>query len=385
MLLTAGGAGTTPELRALCDEPLNWERALTLANLEKASAVFARRLSAIPDLELAPAIRDRLRRQSMIAEFSQLYLEQRLKETIRLLREADLPIVLLKGAALAQTAYGSFAERPMGDVDLLLPDELAWTAQELLRANGWREEQVDVTSEFYADHHHLPPLEDAHGSGLAVEVHRRLFTRDHPFGLTAARVREQAQEISMDGVPVLVPTLPHQLMHVCLHFSWSHMMRGGTWRAFRDLEAIVATGRIDWDAFVDFARSARARTCCYWPLRLAALLAHVEVPADVLPALRPPGSPRLLDHLERHFICGLLPNPATCPSVRLTRKLWEAAIRPGWSGHGKVRPWHFDENFMRRSRLRSGRPPRRRPWMPAQAGPGRRLAAWHAYLRVVIP
>ena len=218
-------------------------------------------------------------------------------------------------------------------------------------------------------------------SGVAVEIHRNLFIQEHPFGLTSDLVQQHAEEVSVGGVPVLVPTLPHQLLHVCLHFSWSHMLRIGTWRAFRDLEAIISTGRVEWDSFVSFAKSMRGQTCCYWPLRLAALHALVDVPQEVLLALRPPISARLLDRLERHFSCGFLPTPAACPSVRLSRKLWEAAIRPGWSGHGSVRPWHFDEQFVRRLRLKTG-PPASRSVSGQSAG--RRIVAWHAYLRAML-
>jgi hypothetical protein len=122
-------------------------------------------------------------------------------------------------------------------------------------------------------------------------------------------------------------------------------MRFGAWRVFRDIRAIVRTGSIDWDAFVDVARTTRSVTSCYWTFRLAHSAAGVRVPGEVECALRPPLPGAYLRRLERHYLLNLFPAAPPCPSVRLDQTLWSLGMLPRWSGHGTSRPWDRDESF----------------------------------------
>jgi len=145
-----------------------------------------------------------------------------------------------------------------------------------------------------------------------------------------------------------------------------HEMHLGAWRAFRDLATITGRtveGTIDRTAFVDLARESRAVTCCYWTLRLVRNLAGAHVPDDVLEALRPAIPGFVLNGLERHYAIALLPTESPCPSVRLSRLLWELGIAPGWSEHGTARPW-------------------KSPWMDALHA-GSTSHAWSRFLRKV--
>jgi hypothetical protein len=62
--------------------------------------------------------------------------------------------------------------------------------------------------------------------------------------------------------------------------------------------------------------------------------------------LRPPHSAFIIERLERHFVSSLFPSENSCPSVWLTRRLWEAGISPRWSGHGATRPWQVAERWL---------------------------------------
>jgi hypothetical protein len=90
----------------------------------------------------------------------------------------------------------------------------------------------------------------------------------------------------------------------------------------------------------------RATTSCYWTFRIADVTAGVAAPADAVTQLRPPRSAFVLQAIERHFIRNLFPVEFACPSVTLDHALWELAVMPSWSGHGEVRPWDEEPNFV---------------------------------------
>ena len=63
---------------------------------------------------------------------------QELERILRILAEANIPVIVLKGAALAQTIYPDIALRPMTDLDILVKSEHLDRAVELLRTTGYR-------------------------------------------------------------------------------------------------------------------------------------------------------------------------------------------------------------------------------------------------------
>jgi len=335
LLLTAGGERNDQAIRALLAQPLDWAKLTWLSEQERATPVLWRRLSAIASL---PEEAQPLHRMSMVSEFRMAHLESRLLSALDTLEDSEIEPVLLKGAALALTVYGSFVARPMSDVDLLVPRDDVMRAREALIASGWTE-GVENSPEFYEGHHHLQPLVDAQGTGTSLELHTSLFFEGHPFALTSEDIRRRADKVVVRGRMVLVPSVHDQLLHLCLHFAWSHMMATGAWRAFRDLDALLRTERVNWKEFTKLALDARGGSACYWTFRLARTVAGISVPGWVERALVPPEPEFALRRLEQHFMYDLLPTENSSPSLWLTYTMWRAGLRPRWSGHGRVRPW----------------------------------------------
>jgi len=336
LLLTAGGEHNDVAIRSLLARPLDWAKLGWLAETERATPVLWRRLTALGPL---PDEAQPLHRMAMVAEFRMSHLESRLLAALDTLAAAGTDVVLLKGAALALTVYGSFVARPMSDVDLLVSREQSERARDALLAGGWSAGADELAPEFYAGHHHLPPLVDAQGTGTSIELHTSLFFEGHPFRFSSEDVRRRAERVTVRGREVRVPSVHDQLLHLCLHFAWSHMMATGAWRAFRDLDALLRTKRVSWQEFTALARESRGGSACYWTFRLARRLAGVSVPEWVELALAPPEPEFALRRLEQHFTYDLLPTENISPSLWVTYSMWQLGLRPRWSGHGRVRPW----------------------------------------------
>lgn len=338
---------------------VDWETLIALAGRERAGADLYRRVRQLPASAVPPAALEALRRLAMVSDFEMLQAEQCLFEVLQTAEVVDARVMLLKGAAIAHSLYGGdLRRRPMSDIDLLVDASRAEALQRALMAGPWRREGEADKDAVYLEHHHLPPLRDARGSSVIIELHTALFPPGSPFPLTPERLWEAAVPLASVGsrrVPIRggwVPARSHQLVHTCLHFAWSHAMKFGAWRAFRDVAAIATAG-VDWDAVVRLARETRASTSCYWTFRLASAAAQVDIPAEVCRALRPPRPEGYLRGLERHYLLNLFPTSQVCPSVRLDRTLWDLGILPSWSGHGMARPWDHDARFLAATRATS--------------------------------
>jgi len=346
--LTAAGPAGEPALLPLLAQPLDWESVVKLATRERAIGPVARDLRRLGVGTVPKSVLERVGRMGLVTEFQLASLHDRLGKLLALLSRHGIDALLLKGAGLAYTAYGSIDDRPMGDIDLLVRPEVAERAWKLAVENGWMRRKDVALERSYEEHQHLSPLEDADGMQIGLEIHTALFTQQAPFALPASELWTRARTITIAGAPALVPSAEDQLVHAALHFAWSHEMTFGTWRTLRDVKRIVASNTLDWNAFIARARAVRGGTCCYWTLRLARDLAGVAVPREVLDALSPRLPEPMMRRMTYFFAQQALPTPgASIKSVSLSRALWSLAIRPRAQGHGASRPWLDTEEWVR--------------------------------------
>ena len=348
----AGGPDSA-ELARLLAQPLDWTRLGALAEQEKLLPVLWSGLvqsgAALPaDAAMV------LKQRATVGEFRLALTESALADALAVLDRERIPVMLLKGAALAVAEYGSFAARPMGDLDILVPAPMADAAWNALLAAGWTLE-LTGGEEFHRAHHHLPGLVDPRGVRVVLEVHRTLLPSHGPSTVDDARLWRAARPMRCGPHEIRVPSPEHQLLHLSVHFAWSHAMIEGAGRTVRDVTAVVHGDDIVWNDFLDLAATARAERSAYWTLRLSQRLGGAQVPPEVLRALAPKGrSAAVLSILERAFIAaGIM---RACPSVRLARVLWTFGMAPRQTGFGDARPWDVSDDFREAFHL-----PRERP------------------------
>lgn len=345
LVLAARRDASPTNMRALIGPKFDWRLLEAMAWRQSATNVLVGRLRTL-GIAVPPAVLERLDTGSMVAEFRLRCLEQALLEATGILSGAGVDVVLLKGAALALTVYPSFVDRGMQDLDLLVRPEDAARASQALERAGWLPAYPRTMDPFFRQHHHAVPLEAPRLANARVELHTGLFRGDGPFAFTPDDIRRDAVPVTVGGQTVRLPSNAHMLLHLCLHFVWSHGLARGMLRTAQDLDVLWRRTPGFDASFARVASDARAATCCYWTLRYAQRLLDVPVPADLLAALRPPGAEWLLDLLERHFatVAGL--TPVTCPSVQVDRGMWSLAVLPGWSGLGAKRPWLAGEDWL---------------------------------------
>lgn len=381
ILSSAGLAQDDPRWRGQLDAPLDWARVIRLARRESATRVLWNRLRALGCPGVPDEAQQNLRRLAMVSEFKLAHLGQHIHRTLAVLSEGRVDVMLLKGAAMANSVYTSPEERPMADIDLLVPRERAGEAHALAQHAGWViGAKTSGRLTLYDTHQHLPPLDDAQGTGVGLDLHTDLFPAGHPFLLDAAEMRRRGRIVDLAGRPVAVPDAHDLLLHACIHFAWSHMFADGAWRTFRDVAAVLAATSLDEKLFVERARASRGATCCYWTLRLARDVGCVPVPPSLLGALRPRLPAAMLGALERHFALGMLPFDAIGPSVLLRRYAWRLGVLPGRSGHGDARPWTLTQQFSPGFGAPGGSP----GIAQRAAAHWRRAAAWRSYAKAML-
>lgn len=336
------------EFATLCAAVRDWTRVAVLADREMATAGLWQALERSAEAVVPTPVHAHLRAEGMMTAFRMRRLAERLARTVAVFRDHGVPVMLLKGAALGAMRDPSFRVRPMVDLDLLVPSGDLARAERAAADAGWVRTTDPVLLDLLGDAHHRPPFFDPEVKGLRLELHTRMLPADHSFALAEEDLWRVATDAAAPFTGARLPAVTHQVLHACTHFAWSHTMRFGAWRTFRTVHVLLRAGEIDWDHLVDAAERTRARTSCYWTLRLARALSGADVPEEVLARLAPPTPSWAVRAIERHFVVLLAPaEGAACPSVRLEHQLWRAALRPKWSGHRQAGRWDPEQRWER--------------------------------------
>lgn len=287
-------------LRAL--DLVQWHSLLGLA-LRTRSAPLLQHILAASEVqspvasELAAAARERALRA--LAQM------RGLAQAVRVLREAGLRPLALKGTALARLDYPRPHLRPLRDVDLLLRPDEAEAAQRLLLSRPFYR-QPDWAGRYGMEHgHQLPAIEDRE-HGLVIELHHRLNARgwDGDSALVEQMWRE-AEEMEILGESLLIPSPAANLLHLVEHASLHHAFANGP-LILSDLHYLCTRHMLDWPALRLRARQLRLGR----PLALLAALAQAHgarwVPSglaageDGVLALRDAAGCALLDDEQNH-------------------------------------------------------------------------------------
>jgi hypothetical protein len=174
-----------------------------------------------------------------------------LAPTVDMIQKAGIPVVLLKGVPLAVRYYSNPGLRPMRDLDVLVPEERAWDAKELLEAAGW--------SLYCEPHLRFGPRDlgfrQALGftsAGRELDLHwHALYQATFPGADVPFLEAAESLEFEMLTVRALCPS--DELLHALVHGSAWNEIPPVRWVA--DAMTIMRTAPIDWDRLVRLTRN----------------------------------------------------------------------------------------------------------------------------------
>ncbi|MHB8078488.1 MAG: nucleotidyltransferase family protein, partial [Candidatus Krumholzibacteriia bacterium] len=186
--------------------------------------------------------------------------------------------------ALLLTVYDDPAERPFGDLDLLVrPAELD-AAAAIMRRLGYRLDEAYQPESFYRAHHYHLIFRHSGHPWLCFEIHWDLSLPAMDVAFDAEGLRRRAVPVRRDELEILVPSPGDALLLLALHAG---LNRFATLGQIRDVAALADTAPAElaagdlWQA----ARTGRLAVPLATSLRLARLFGGAG--ADRLLAARP--------------------------------------------------------------------------------------------------
>ncbi|NJM83455.1 MAG: nucleotidyltransferase family protein, partial [Tabrizicola sp.] len=209
------------------------------------------------------------------------------------LSRAGVPVLLLKGAAIASTVDDDLGLRTMSDCDLLVPKSRAIEVIDILARS-------DLLEPGRIDHRDLDVI---HGITLALRKNRHANFDLHWRPLRLVGATELAEEMyasarpaAFAGRPCLAPCPEHLVFHAIAHgFEWSPWPRYD-WLIDAIKVLRRTAGSFDWDKLAASALRYRFGYMVGAALEEGRAKAGIDVPDAVLRRLRRPFS--ALERLE---------------------------------------------------------------------------------------
>ncbi len=120
-----------------------------------------------------------------------------LTQILRTFRDNDIPLVILKGAALAELIYARPELRPMRDVDIMVGRDHLDIAARCLKDIGYTFDNEHL-SRYMGEHHHLPNAATmVNGMKISVEIHHDAIAPDVPDSITLDNLTDPPRAFSL--------------------------------------------------------------------------------------------------------------------------------------------------------------------------------------------
>ncbi|RDW20419.1 nucleotidyltransferase domain-containing protein [Oceanobacillus chungangensis] len=155
-------------------QAINWDMFIDLAMHHRVYPVLYSKLR-MGDRNLIPEfVVDKIYKHYKQNTFQMLFLTAEMEEVSKMFAANNIPVLLLKGPALAHDLYGDISLRTSSDLDVLIPIEQLDSAEEILLDLGYQKDDYikTVLNDWKWRHHHITfihPLKK-----IKVEIHWRL-------------------------------------------------------------------------------------------------------------------------------------------------------------------------------------------------------------------
>jgi len=219
---------------------------------------------------------------------------EELGKVLGLFNQSKLQIIVMKGAALAETIYGNPALRPMSDVDLLVKNEDLYQIDEQLKKLRYSPadravDDIDFTSTYLTTLDYRNPAKNA----PSFHVHWHFVNSTIPNESYIGHIK--MDDIWRDAVKTNIADTETWVMaphHLIIHLS-EHALRVthslNKLIYFCDIDRAINyyEKSLDWDLLVRDTIRFNLNKMVYTTLYFSRYFIKAEIPEDVLLKLKP--------------------------------------------------------------------------------------------------
>lgn len=202
-------------------------------------------------------------------------------QLVSLFQAAQIPVVALKGIYLANHIYPHSGMRPMGDIDLLVPESDLGRAREILIVQGYTQladfAYADIQAEIEIAHHLAPFVKEG---SPTIELHWHIVKPgESHFVFPVDELWRRTVPCAIGQASALALTKEAAFVHLSMHVSYHHLFAFGL-RPLVDVHTMVSTfgDQLDWDEVATCGTSWQANRGILLTLAVAHRLFGTQIP-----------------------------------------------------------------------------------------------------------
>jgi hypothetical protein len=199
---------------------------------------------------------------------------------------AGIGLIVLKGAALAETVYKNIAVRPMADIDILVRQGHVNETLNLLGSLGYETADPETHPGSLVEYENELLLRKAGQPDLALELHWSLLDSPHyQRKLDMAWFWQTAVPAQFDGTPGQVLGPEALLLHLCSHIMLHHHGEGLLW--LHDVAEVLAcfNSTLHWETLLEKAQEYDLVISLQRIISLVSQDWQIELPSGILDRL----------------------------------------------------------------------------------------------------
>ena len=260
--------------------PLQWPMVLERAYAHQVYPLLYRNLRLLGFPGVPPAVQTELKSAYLAnALRNQLFAEE-LARLLKLLGEAGIPVIPLKGVTLAQSLYGDPAARVCSDIDILVPPADAVQARRVILANGYSSQ---FTEEFFVKHQlhtsaDCPLVSEKRVLTYLVEVHWTLLQDSSKDREAMEELWSAADPADFFGCRAYDLTPEWQFLYLSFHAAY-HKWSILKWLA--DIHELCVSSTVDWNEVKEKAGRFEFDTVTEPTLAACSSLFGTPIPAEI--------------------------------------------------------------------------------------------------------
>jgi hypothetical protein len=192
----------------------------------------------------------------------------------------ETPVISFKGPVLATSIYGNLSLRAFSDLDLLVRQQDAPKAKDLLLSLGYQVYKPRVDGHTHSE----PTCTFIRNDMTNVDLHWGLTRSYVPFPIDLEYLKDRLTPVYIGGTPVLSPSLEDMLLILCMHGS-RHVWTRLEWIC--DVAELLRVHQgMDWRWVMEQARKLGSERMLFLGLLLASDLLGAAIPDEVMQKVR---------------------------------------------------------------------------------------------------
>jgi hypothetical protein len=283
LILTCARTWSTPEeIRGALRPGLDWEHIMEKAAQNRLAPILFHNLEKVSFDSVPPEVVESLRIKYFATAKRNLLASYELSGILKVLLDAQIKVIVLKGAALSETLYRDTVPRPFVDIDLLIHREDKRETEAKLSLLGY--ELSNKCHVKFAEQFGVA-LTYINGDKPPIDLHWRLIESPYSKYIDADSLWKSAVPLNIEGVEALTLSPEDLLIYLCLHISKENYNQL-LWLI--DISEVIHyySKTLDWQLILEKAEKYKIRLLVHRVLSLVDRLFGPPIPDSVLVGMR---------------------------------------------------------------------------------------------------